>query len=293
MVAYTRRYIDVDFTGPAGAVHVTRHRVSASVVTAGQIDMGSAEVAIYGLPLETMNKLATFGTRFRPIQNTTMKITAGDDVNGMSVIFEGTLSQAWGDFQSAPDVPFHAIAFTGLLEAVKTQDPQTAYSSYTGPTQASTILQKLAGSAGWSFENNNVNAVLDSPYLFGSILNQVKAVAAAGRFNYVIENNTLAIWPSGKARDGGTGGGMIISRETGMVSSPTFTDFGIIVKTEFSKPINYGASFTVKSMLTPANRTWYTVKKEFDLQSLVPKGHWFLSLWGCEDPGFASMFLAG
>jgi hypothetical protein len=292
VVAYARRFINVDFSGPSGSVHVEGHRVSAAIVTAGQLDMGQAEVAIYGLPVKTMNQLATFGTRFRPQFTTTMTVTAGDNVNGMHQVFTGTLSQAWGDFQSAPDVPFHAIAFQGSLEAVKTQTPSTAFSSYTGPTQATQILQTLAGSAGLTFENNGVKAILDSPYLFGSILNQIKAVAQAGGFNYVIENNTLAIWPQGKARDAASGGnGLLISKETGMVSSPTFTDFGLIVKTEFSRPIDYGASFTIKSMLTPANRTWYTVRKEYDLQSLVPKGHWFLSLWGCSDPGLAQTFL--
>lgn len=296
MVAYARRRIIVDFSGSSGSVHVEGHRCSASIVAAGQLDMGQAEVAIYGLPLKTMNQLATFGTRFKPVVlgpgGVTLTITAGDDVNGMSVVFKGTLSQAWGDFQSAPDVPFHAVAFQGSLESVKTQDPTTAFSSYTGATQASTIIQSLAKAAGLTFENNNVNVTLDSPYLFGSILNQVKAVAQAGRFNYVIENGTLAIWPQGKARDAAKGGqGLVISKDTGMVSSPTFTDFGLIVKTEFTRPIDYGGSFTIQSMLTPANRTWYTVKKEYDLQALTPKGHWFLSLWGCADQGNANTFL--
>jgi hypothetical protein len=292
VVAYTKRFINVDFTGPTGPVHVSGHRVSANVVTAGQADFGQAEVAIYGLPLTTMNQLATFGTRFRPLfGDRKMTISAGDSVNGMSQIFTGDISQAWGDFQSAPDVPFHAIAFSSQTLSVKTQDPQTAFSSFTGATQASTILQTLAKAGGLTFENNGVKAVLDSPYLFGSILNQIKSVAQAGKFNFVIENNTLAIWPQGKSRD--SGDGLLISKETGMVSSPTFTDFGVIVKTEFTRPINYGANFTIKSMLTPANRTWYTCRKEYDLQSLVPKGHWFLSLWGCSTQADAASFIAG
>lgn len=292
MVAYARRRIVVTFAGPAGTVVAQGLRTSCIAVTAGSIDMGSCEVAIYGLRNDEMNKLATFSTRFRPIQTTKMTVEAGDDVNGMSKIFEGTLDQAWADYQAMPDVPFHAIALSGLLEAVKTPDKNTAFKSFSGPTQASTIMQQLAANAGWSFENNGVSVTLDSPYLFGSILNMIKAVAQAGRFNFIAENGTLAIWPQGKARDGGAGGGMVISKETGMVTAPTFTDFGVLVKTEFTRPIDYGASFTIKSVdVPPANRTWYTVRKEYDLQALTPKGHWFLTLGGVEDPGFASMFL--
>ena len=276
---YVKRFINVQFIGPA-SVNVTGHRISARIVDSGTVGMGSAELAIYGLPLKTMNQLATFGTRVHPQYDYKLIVTAGDEKNGMSTVFRGTITQAWADFQSAPDVPFHVVAQAGLIPAVMAAKPD-AFNSYSGDTDVAQMMQKLATQAGLAFENNGVNVKLNSPYHWGSPRNQMKAVAEAAGIEWIIENDTLAIWPMNKSRN--AKGGLLLSRETGMVSYPTFTDYGVLVKAEFTRSTDYGTSFTVQSDVTPANGEWSIRLKDYDLQSLVPKGHWFITLGGIRD----------
>src|SRR6185503_14364941 len=125
------------------------------------------------------------------------------------------------------------------------------------------------------FENHGVNVKLDSPYLWGSPRNMVKQIAAAAGISWVIDRNVLAIMPQNKARGGG---GLLVAPETGMVSYPGFTAVGVLVKQEFSRALSYRQKFTVKSDIVPACGDWMINRLEYDLESEVPKGHWFVTI---------------
>src|SRR6185503_15522676 len=278
-MTFARRRIKLTVSGTKIA-GLTEEGLKTSVLVAisKEIQMGTADVLIYGLTLDTMNQLATFGQRVTEYQRNTLIIEAGDDVNGMSEIFRGTITQAWPDFQGAPLVPFHILAQAGLLDAMKPVEPM----SFDGSTDVATILKKVQGQMDEVslFENHGVNVKLDSPYLWGSPRNMVKQIAAAAGISWVIDRNVLAIMPQNKARGGG---GLLVAPETGMVSYPGFTAVGVLVKQEFSRALSYRQKFTVKSDIVPACRDWMINRLEYDLESEVPKGHWFVTIEGIRE----------
>lgn len=280
---YTRRYIDVTFDGTGstpslGTMKLTKHRVTASISIVGQPGMGSAQVSIYGMTLDKMNQLATFGQPIQPQRKITMIVEAGDDVNGMSRVFEGGVQQAWADFQAMPDVPFHVFAYSdGIPAQQRSEGGSQDYNGYSGATDVPKMVEKIAGICGLQFENGGVDCKLMNPYHFGSPLRQLHAIREAADIMSVIELGTLAIWPINQARPGGN---LVISKDTGMVSEPSFTEYGVLVKTEFTRYAKYGTEFKIQSIITPANGPWSIAKADYDLQSLVPKGHWFVTLFG-------------
>lgn len=279
MVYFVRRYINVTFVGPK-TIKLTNHRTSARITVGGGAGLGAAQVAIYGMKLDLMNYLATFARVIHPQYNWRIFIEAGDEINGMNQVFEGAITQAWGDFQSQPEVPFQVVSQAGISQAVMRTGTQD-YSSYEGPTDVPTMLAKLAKTMGLRFENGGVNAKLPTSYYYGSPLVQAKQIVNDANISMVIENGTLAIWPIDKPRPGAAAGDVnYISPQTGMVSYPTFTAYGLMVKTEFRKPIKYGTEVTIQSDLKPACGKWSVRLQDYDLQSLTPNGHWFLSL-GC------------
>jgi len=285
MVYFVRRYINVTFSGSGKpTVKLTNHRVSARINVGGAPGMGEAQVSIYGMKLELMNQLATFGAAIHPTYDFKIVVDAGDEINGMNTVFEGSISQAWGEFQSAPEVPFHVLAQAQLTGAV--QRTGQDYNSYDGPTDVGQMMSKLAQTMGLKFENGGVNVKLESPYHYGSPLVQANLIREAANISMVVENGVLAIWPIDKPRPGAAADVNYISPQTGMVSYPTFTDYGVMVKTEFRKPIKYGTEVTIQSDLKPACGKWSVRLQDYDLQSLVPNGHWFLSL-GCMQAQYA------
>ena len=226
---------------------------------------------VYGMQLSQMNQLSTLGMQLILYRRNTVVVEAGDADGGMATVFVGTITNAWADMQSAPDVPFRVEAHTGLLESVQTVPP----SSYTGPTNVSVVMSSLATKMGLSFENNGISVILSNPYFYGSPRNQVKAAAQAAGIEWIIDNGKLAIWPKGQARGGSI---PLISPDTGMRNYPMYTSKGVLVVTLFNPSIGYGNKINVQSSLTPASGEWVVCGLDYDLDAQVPHGKWFTSI---------------
>jgi len=275
-MSYARRFIDVTFSGPATVTFNARGkyalRTSARILKAGGFNLGALQLEIRGLSLEHIKQLSTFGTRFHPNYNYSITVNAGDDINGMSTVFEGQIQQAWGDMKAMPDCPFHVIAISGGSASTMRAPP----SSYQGPTEVTTILKKLAGEAGLAFEDNGVKQKLADPYFWGSPWKQMKEVIDAAGIEGFIDNGTLAVWPKQGARPGN----LFISPQTGLRDYPSFTEYGVQVRTEFRRAIEYGSTMTIKSDITPACGDWRIIRIDYDLQSNTPHGSWYAILDG-------------
>lgn len=283
-MAFIQRLIDVTFTlaqsnqgqgnsfvnptgGPSGnTVKLSGLRVSCRIHKAGTASMATASIQIYGMPLVLMKQLSTLGMVFQLIPKNTITIDVGDAVNGMTTAFYGTIMQAWSDFQSAPDVPFHVEAQTLGAEAVIQVTP----SSYNGSTDVAQVMGNLATQMNCTLEPNGVSVQLSNPYFYGSAKSQADACAAAANINWTVDGQTLAIWPKGKARSGQI---PVISPSSGMIGYPTFANFMIVLKTVFNPGIKFGAQVQVESsLLTTA--TWAVMSLEHHLEAMFPHGKW-------------------
>lgn len=279
-MTYARRFIDVTFQGPT-TITFDDHdpdralRKSARILKAGGYNLGSLQLEIRGLSLEHIKQLSTFGTRFHPNYNYTVTVNAGDDINGMSTVFVGGIQQAWGDMKAMPDCPFHVVAVSGGSAAVMRAPP----SSYQGPTDATTILQRLAQQAGLAFENNGAQGKINDPYFWGSPWKQMKEVIDAAGVEGFIDNGTLSVWPKNGAR----AGNIQVSPQTGMRDYPSFTEYGVQVRTEFRRAIEYGSTMTIQSDITPACGDWRIIRIDYDLQSNTPHGSWYAILDGAQN----------
>lgn len=274
---FVKRKIVVVFTGPS-SVTLTDHRVTARITSVGDPNIGSAQLQIFGMTLDKMNQLSTFGRAFMtPNYNYQVTIIAGDEVNGMNKVFQGTIQQAWGDYQDMPNVPFHVLAFAA--PTVQTDVGGQNYNSYEGPTDVTKMFSNLAGKMGFQFEDGGLKAKLNSPYHFGSPFRQAQLIKEAADCNLVYENGVMAVWPRDKARSGDN---LQISKETGMVTEPSFTDYGVLVRAEFTKPVKYGTNMEIKSIITPANGLWSIKQIDYDLAAEFPNGPWFVTPWGAK-----------
>lgn len=267
-----------DGLGTPQASTLSGHRVSVNCSLKGSAGLGQATVRIFGLSLSTMNQLSTVGKLPSHFRKNTITINAGDDVNGMAQIFQGTIIAAYADMLPAPEVAFNIDAGAGLIEALLPIPP----SSYPGSADVAVILTNLAGQMSLpgqppiSFENNGVSVILATPYFPGSARAQAEAVVEAARIEWNgIENGVLAIWPRGGAR-----GGLIplLSPETGMVGYPTYTSNGLVVTTRFNPTVRFGAQVKVQSSLLPACGTWNVVTLVHDIEASMPNGKWFTQI---------------
>lgn len=280
-MAFAKRFINLKFQlgeggfgGGADTVELKGYRCSLDISRAGGIQLAEANIRIFGLPLETMNKLTVLQVyAYAQTRKNTVTVSASDELNGEGVCFEGTIREAWADASSPPDVVFAITAFANLHDAGKTPSP----TSYSGSVDVATVISGLANQMGYGFENSGVSAKIDSPYLPGTFKEQLRRVAQAADINLYVDDvqRSVAIWPRGQARDGQM---IKISRDTGMVSYPSFTQYGLQVTTLYNPSLNFGRKVQIESDLTAATGTWVIASVAHNLEADVPGGVWFTTV---------------
>ena len=289
-MTFVQRTIDVVFTlgntvngnpnnfkenNGANTVRLSGLRVSAKITKAGFPQLGHAQLAIYGMTKSLMDQLSTLGVQVQLVPRNTVTVLAGDVVNGQSVVFVGTIYQAWGDYSAQPEVPFYVEANTAFGIANAPLTP----TSFNGSADAVVILSGLAAAAGLNFENSGVSGIkISNPYFYGSPLDQIRKCKQAieGQVGIVVDDATLAIWPKNGARNGTP---PLISPGSGMVGYPNYNANGISLKTVFNPNVGFMKKITVQSSLgAPANGEWIVYGMDHDLESQVFNGQWFSML---------------
>lgn len=276
-MSFTRKRIEVTISlgtgefGDSGANTVTLSglRVQALIAVPGGDAMGTVQARVFGVPLAMANQLTTVGpinTAIR-VKNSVL-IAAGDDENGMQVVYSGTIGEAWGEYQDAPEVPLNIIGYAGLINAVK---PVNAI-SFVGSADVAGIMEQLAGTMGLAFENNGVQVQLSNPYFPGTAYQQMRACARAADIECLIDRGTLAIWPRTGSRSGEV---PLISMATGMRSYPRFSSNVLELSTLFNPSIKVGGNVLVQSALPVACGTWTVFQLSHALESEIPDGAWF------------------
>ncbi len=250
-------------------VTLTGFRMAADCMSPGGDSMGRCKLRVYGLREDVMNQLTTIG-----VANTAIKakneivLSAGDEPDGMSEVFRGTIYDAWADYSGAPDVAFNIDAYAGLVAAVK----PVPVTQFKGATEVAIIMSGLAGQMGLELENNGVSGTLSNVYLMGTTLTKVREVALAVGFNWAIERGILAIWPATGSRSGDI---PIVSSETGMVGYPTLSSKGMTVKMMYNPNLRIGGDIEVKSSITMAEGIWRIYDLTHNLSSEMVGGPWF------------------
>lgn len=262
----------VKFAGTgADTVTVEDARMSVRIQNAGSPAPAIATVDVYGLDETLMNELSTLGLVFNMVPKNTVTILAGDDQNGMSIVFTGTIVSGYADYNQSPNVPFHFEANSLLIDAVV---PAVA-SSYQGSAAVADIMGGFAKLMGLTLENNGVDGKLSNPYFSGNVRTQLRECAEAANINFeVVGGKTLAIWPKGGYRN--TPSIPLISAATGMILYPSYTQNGIMIRTLFDPKITFGSLIKVETSVKAVNDVgqWAVNQLSLELDSQVRKGKW-------------------
>lgn len=254
-------------------------RMSCKIAKAGGLSDSMMDLHIYGLTLSLMDQLSTLGMQINLVPKNRIVVTAGDATSGMGTVFDGYIIAGYADFQSAPEVPFVISAQVGIPYAVI---PAVA-SSFRGAADVAVIMAGFANLMGLKFENNGVQKTLSNPNFSGSVKTQAQAcVTAAGIEWNRGDDGILAIWPKNGSRGGAV---PLLSPSTGMVGYPTYTAYGIMVRTLFNPSIGLGGKIRVESSLKRATGEWAVYSIDHDLETQMPHGQWFSTI-GAYNPSF-------
>lgn len=247
-------------------------RSTVDIDKAGGMMMGTLRAKIYGVRQEDMNSITTlqWGPRSL-IPNTVQVFTVDGDVE--TQVFAGNIVNAWGDYMSMPDVFLHIQAQSAYFSQLKATAPR----SYSGTTNAATVMGQIAAEMQLTFENNGVNVQLSDVYLANTATEQAKELAQIANCDLYIDDRILAITPRNGSR---TGTIPLISAKTGLVGYPTFDGVGVNFKILFNAGVTFGGRIKLETDITRAAGEWVITSVSHQLTSEMPSGAWFSNIRG-------------
>lgn len=259
------------FSQGGDTVDLTGLRCSANITHAGGRMLSNLDLRVWGMSMSVMNQLTVLNKRaYGDISNNVVTVSAGDEESGASVVFEGTITEAWADGRDQSSMMFHVAATSGLYEALKPVPP----TSYNGSVDVATVLAGIATQMKLNLENSGVSGQMRNPYWPGSLSAQLKTIADTAHIVCYIDGakQVLAVWPRGGSRGGTV---PLISKETGLVGYPAFTENGVQFRSLYNPNIVYGGQVEIESEFDAATGRKVIVDVSHNLDAGVPGGEWF------------------
>jgi hypothetical protein len=251
----------------ANTITLQGFRAIVDIDKAGGAMMGTLRAKIYGVSESDMNYATSLQWEPHSQIPNTVSVYAIDGTQ-QTLIFQGNIVNAWGNYQTMPDV-FLEIQAQAAYHAQLQPVPPT---SLKGAVDVATLMSQLAKNIGLTFENNGVSTTLSNPYLPGTATDQAKKLAQNAGIDLYIDDTVLAITPRYQPR-----AGLIpeISAQTGLVGYPSFTGFGVNFQMLFNPAVRFGGSINVVSNLHRANGQWVVSSIAHHLETEKPGGAWF------------------
>ncbi|ECJ6126267.1 hypothetical protein QE35_21715 [Salmonella enterica] len=247
-MSYVQRDITVEFTlsdgrtfdnGKGNILTIPGAKCFATVTVYGGTAGTQITLYIWGLSPAHMADLSYRGV-WRPAQSTANKMRVKADGR---LIFEGDITDAYADYNQAPDIP---LILTGQV-SFNLRNQTAADFSAKGDVPVADIIRALASSAGLKFENQGVSRSLSNPHFSGNIVQQMLDAASAADINIDLGDvEKVTIWPKDKALDIPA---VHISPDHGLIGYPVYTMTGLSATTIFCPDLFIGRRVHLESSL--------------------------------------------
>lgn len=257
------------FKDGTNSILITDLAMTANVEKAGPPDFGKASVCIYGLPMDMMEQLSTLSMRPMFYNFNYINIFAGDDVEGYSQIFAGTIQNANADFNSQPDVKMNISARVGFWGSVTAQGQNVV----SGTQSVSSFIANQAKLAGMSFENKGVSNSIQNAVFSGSPVEQAKQAAEQVGAELIIDDDKMTLIPQG----GALKGKQIpkLSASSGLIGYPSMSQNGIEFKAIFNPQFRFAGLIELETLVPKCSGQWRIIKLSHKLSSNMPNdGSW-------------------
>ncbi|ECJ4226392.1 hypothetical protein AI17_004522 [Salmonella enterica subsp. enterica serovar Oslo] len=247
-MSYVQRDITVEFTlsdgrtfdnGKGNILTIPGAKCFATVTVYGGTAGTQITLYVWGLSPAHMADLSYRGV-WRPAQSTANKMRVKADGR---LIFEGDITDAYADYNQAPDIP---LILTGQV-SFNLRNQTVADFSAKGDVPVADIIRALASSAGLKFENQGVSRSLSNPHFSGNLVQQMLDAASATDINIDLGDvEKVTIWPKDKALDIPP---LYISPDHGLIGYPVYTMTGLSATTIFCPDLFIGRRVHLESSL--------------------------------------------
>lgn len=244
--------------------------VSTSITYGNGAITPTAQITVYGLPIETMNKF--FRVQWNTMQAilNTVKIEVGESDDSLSVAYEGNITFATVNMDGSPDVSLVITSQMAIVEKMTITPPFIL--SKGESADVADIARYLANESNYEFVNNGVTHIVTDLTLNGSTIEKIEKLSQMCDFDLYIEQKLITICKKGTARELKV---PVISPLTGLIGYPAPDIRGITFSCLYDPIVRFGGIVTLKdSLIEIANADWRIYGLVSVLEANIPQGKW-------------------
>ncbi|UAN51394.1 hypothetical protein KGP26_27670 [Serratia sp. JSRIV002] len=272
MSIYSEKLISVEFKLASNSDEVVRldgYRCEVNMQNAGGRSQSKIDMVIYNVNQDLSQLIVGQGFSFNTTRSV-VSLLAGEKNNQVQ-IYQGTIFDAYVDYNKMPDVPMRIQSNSKYYYQVKPAAPN----SYKGAVKVQDIIKVLAESCDYTFVNHGVDKILNDMYLVGSAINQMMDCADAADIGMTIHNGVVEI-----SNKGGILTDIVleVSPDTGMIGYPTVTSMGVFATMLFNPKLRRLGKVLIKSDNKAADGELTVVSIQHDISSNVPGGPWMTTI---------------
>ena len=256
-----------EFDNGGNTVIIEGLPVSVTVTKQGGEAKNKASVTVDNLKLETATQLTTLAFKRLETYNNVIQIDAGSQGAELSTIFIGEITSAvpvMGDDKLSLKIEALAGYYPALIPSTPTSVQEN--------TTVEKLMKQFADEAGYNFENKGITASIANSVFIGSPIEKAKTLARQADVDLLIDDNKFTIQPFEAPKDGQI---PLLSKNTGLIGYPSFSNEGINCKCVFNDKLKVGSYFKLESVLPHASGEWQITKVEHRLEAYTPNsGTW-------------------
>lgn len=256
-----------EFDNGGNTVIIEGLPVSVTVTKQGGEAKNKASVMVDNLKLETATQLTTLAFKRLETYNNVIQIDAGSQGAELPTIFIGEITSAV-PVMSDSKLSLKIEALAGYYPALIPSTPTSVQEN----TTVEKLMKQFADEAGYSFENKGITASVANSVFIGSPVEKAKTLARQADVDLLIDDNKFTIQPFEAPKDGQI---PLLSKNTGLIDYPSFSNEGINCKSVFNDKLKVGSYFKLESILPHASGEWQITKVEHRLEAYTPNsGTW-------------------
>ena len=256
-----------EFDNGGNTVIIEGLPVSVTVTKQGGEAKNKASVTVDNLKPETATQLTTLAFKRLETYNNVIQIDAGSQGAELSTIFIGEITSAV-PVMSDSKLSLKIEALAGYYPALIPSTPTSVQEN----TTVEKLMKQFADEAGYSFENKGITASIANSVFVGSPVEKAKTLARQADVDLLIDDNKFTIQPFEAPKEGQI---PLLSKGTGLIGYPSFSNEGINCKSVFNDKLKVGSYFKLESVLPHASGEWQITKVEHRLEAYTPNsGTW-------------------
>lgn len=247
----------MSFPGFATTVHIQKQ---------GAPELPKANIQLFGLSEDKLAQLTLLSFDGLSLRPNRVEVMAGDAA-GMSLCFEGEITNSAPDFNAAPSPVLNIEAITAAYPKLLPQSPV----SVTGSQSVESLMETFAADAGLTFRNEGVSTSLSNCTINGDPITKMQWVADTIGADLIIDDSEVVLVPTS-----GTRGQLLtvtaINPETGQIGYPSFDSMGIRCSCLFRPDLMVAGYCRIESSLPRASGVWKIYSVTHELTANLPSG---------------------